>query len=94
MGTGFTWDTQDRSSDMEAAERTWAIAQPMLENEELDLVVLDELTCMLSYDYLSEQTVLKALRDRPRGTKRGRHRARWWFSPARYYGYSVGGQRH
>ena len=66
MGTGFTWDTQDRSSDMEAAERTWAIAQPMLENEELDLVVLDELTYMLSYDYLSEQTVLRALRDRPR----------------------------
>ena len=78
---------------MEAAERTWAIAQPMLENEGLDLVVLDELTYMLSYDYLSEQTVLKALRDRPREQK-GRHRARWWFSPARYYGYSVGGQRH
>ena len=32
----------------------------MLENEELDLVVLDELTYMLSYDYLSEHTVLKA----------------------------------
>ena len=66
MSTGFTWDTQDRSGDMEAAKRTWAVAQPMLENEELDLVVLDELTYMLSYGYLSEQTVLKALQDRPR----------------------------
>ncbi len=66
MGTGFTWDTQDRSGDMEAAERTWAVAQPMLENNELDLVVLDELTYMLAYDYLSEQKVLKALQDRPR----------------------------
>ena len=66
MGTGFTWDTQDRSGDIDAAEHTWAVAQPMLENKELDLVVLDELTYMLSYDYLSEQTVLRALQDRPR----------------------------
>ena len=90
MGTGFTWDTQDRSSDMEAAERTWAIAQPMLENEELDLVVLDELTYML-YDYLSEQC-WKDLGPST-GTKWS-SQGRWWFSPARYYGYSVGGQRH
>ena len=66
MGTGFTWDTQDRSGDIEAAERTWAVAQPMLENPELDLVVLDELTYMLSYDYLSEEAVLNALQNRPR----------------------------
>jgi cob(I)alamin adenosyltransferase len=66
MGTGFTGDTQDRSGDIDAAERTWAVAQPMLKNKELDLVVLDELTYMLSYDYLSEQTVLRALQDRPR----------------------------
>src|SRR5690554_4277205 len=26
MGTGFTWDTQDRSGDIAAAERTWAQA--------------------------------------------------------------------
>ncbi|MEM1404053.1 MAG: cob(I)yrinic acid a,c-diamide adenosyltransferase [Pseudomonadota bacterium] len=66
MGTGFTWDTQDRSGDIEAAERTWAVAQPMLENPELDLVVLDELTYMLSYDYLPEESVLTALKNRPR----------------------------
>ena len=25
MGTGFTWDTQDREADIEAAERTWVL---------------------------------------------------------------------
>ena len=25
MGTGFTWDTQDRSGDIAAAEKTWAV---------------------------------------------------------------------
>ena len=65
MGTGFTWDTQDRSADIEAAERTWALARPMLADPSFDLVVLDELTYMLAYDYLPEDEVLSAIRNRP-----------------------------
>jgi cob(I)alamin adenosyltransferase len=66
MGTGFTWDTQDRSGDIAAAVATWERARAMLENPELDLVVLDELTYMLSFDYLPEAEVLAAIRNRPR----------------------------
>ena len=66
MGTGFTWDTQDRAADIAAAKKTWAVARPMLEDASYDLVVLDELTYMLAYDYLPEDEVLSALRDRPR----------------------------
>lgn len=65
MGTGFTWDTQDRESDIRAARATWAVARPMLENPDYDLVVLDELTYMLAYGYLPEEEVLDALRNRP-----------------------------
>ena len=65
MGTGFTWDTQDRTADIEAAERTWKVAQEMLSNHDLDLVVLDELTYMLAFDYLSEDTVISAIKNRP-----------------------------
>ena len=35
MGTGFTWDTQDRSGDIAAAEKTWAVVEPMLKDETL-----------------------------------------------------------
>lgn len=66
MGTGFTWDTQDRSGDIAAAERTWAEAVPLLRNPAYDLVVLDELTYMLAFDYLPEAEVLTAIADRPR----------------------------
>ncbi len=66
MGTGFTWDTQDRSADIEAAQRTWALARPMLDNPAFDLVVLDELTYMIAYDYLPEQEILAAISNRPR----------------------------
>ena len=65
MGTGFTWDTQDRSGDMAAAKKTWARALPMLGDDSYDLVVLDELTYMLAYDYLPEDEVLDAIRNRP-----------------------------
>ena len=65
MGTGFTWDTQDRESDMAAAERTWEYARAMLADASYDLVVLDELTYMLAFDYLPEDEVLSALTARP-----------------------------
>ncbi len=65
MGTGFTWDTQDRSADIAAAEKTWAVAKPMLEDPSYDLVVLDEMTYMIAYDYLPEAELVNALASRP-----------------------------
>jgi cob(I)alamin adenosyltransferase len=65
MGTGFTWDTQDRSADIAAAVRTWAVAKPMLENPAYQLVVLDELTYMIAFGYLAEDEILAALSARP-----------------------------
>lgn len=65
MGTGFTWDTQDRQGDIEAAQRTWQIAAAMLSDAQYDLLVLDELTYMLAYHYLPEDEVLAAIGNRP-----------------------------
>jgi cob(I)alamin adenosyltransferase len=66
MGTGFTWNTQDRDGDIAAAERTWAVVETMLKDESVHLVVLDELTYMLSYKYLDEEKVINALASRPK----------------------------
>ncbi|KRP15740.1 MAG: cob(I)yrinic acid a,c-diamide adenosyltransferase [SAR86 cluster bacterium BACL1 MAG-121001-bin56] len=65
MNTGFTWDTQDRSSDIVAAKTSWAIAEKMLKDDNYHLVVLDELTYMISFDYLDEDSILSALKNRP-----------------------------
>ncbi|VUD59423.1 Cob(I)yrinic acid a,c-diamide adenosyltransferase [Thalassocella blandensis] len=65
MGTGFTWNTQDRSGDIAAAETTWAQAQKHLQDPELDLLILDELTYMLAYQYLDEDKVISAIQQRP-----------------------------
>lgn len=65
MGTGFTWDTQDRSGDIVAAIRTWAVAKDMLRDASFDLVVLDELTYMIAYEYLPEDEIIHAISERP-----------------------------
>ncbi len=65
MGTGFTWNTQDREGDIAAAERTWAVAERMLKDASFHLVVLDEITYMIAYKYLDEEKVLDALKNRP-----------------------------
>lgn len=65
MATGFTWDTQDRESDIAAAESTWEHALKLLQDDSYHLVILDELTYMLGYKYLDEGKVLDAIRNRP-----------------------------
>ena len=65
MATGFTWDTQDRDKDKAAAQKTWQFAQQYLQDDKIDLVVLDELTYMLAYDYLDETEVVNAIKNRP-----------------------------
>ncbi len=66
MKTGFTWDTQDKAYDIAMAAETWTEAQAYLKDKSLDLVVLDELTYMVSYKYLDESAVLDALNNRPK----------------------------
>ncbi|ELY2648374.1 cob(I)yrinic acid a,c-diamide adenosyltransferase [Cronobacter sakazakii] len=79
MATGFTWDTQNRESDTAACQAVWQHGKRMLADASLDLVVLDELTYMVAYDYLALEEVLTALRERPAHqtviiTGRGCHR--------------------
>jgi len=79
MATGFTWDTQNRESDTAACLAVWEHGKRMLANPDLNMVVLDEITYMVAYDYLPLDEVLEALKARPSHqtviiTGRGCHR--------------------
>lgn len=65
MGTGFTWETQNREADIAAAEKVWIEAEKFLADPAIDVVLLDELTYMLGYDYLDKDKVLTAIANRP-----------------------------
>ncbi|MRT55982.1 cob(I)yrinic acid a,c-diamide adenosyltransferase [Enterobacteriaceae bacterium RIT693] len=79
MATGFTWETQNRETDTAACLEVWEHGKRMLADAALDIVILDELTYMVAYDYLPLEAVLNALANRPAHqtvivTGRGCHR--------------------
>lgn len=65
MSTGFTWNTQDKETDIAAAEKVWAQCKVWLQDPEIDVVLLDELTYMVSYEYLNLDEVKQAIANRP-----------------------------
>ena len=65
LGDGFTWDTQNIEQDIATAERGWMVASRMLNDASYQLVVLDELTYLLKYNYLDTDMVLDTLAHRP-----------------------------
>ena len=70
MGEGFTWDTQDRARDINAAQAAWHASKEMIEAcratpPKYDMLVLDELNIVLRYDYLPLDEVVAALANRP-----------------------------
>lgn len=65
MATGFTWETQNRASDTAACQQVWQHARRMLQDASLDLVILDEITYMVSMDYLDLDELIAALQQRP-----------------------------
>ncbi|GGA95493.1 cob(I)yrinic acid a,c-diamide adenosyltransferase [Agarivorans gilvus] len=65
MSTGFTWETQNRELDTQAAQEVWQRCKQWLSDPSIYLVLLDEITYMLSYDYLDVDEVVAAIANRP-----------------------------
>ncbi len=68
MGDGFTWDTQDKVKDIEAAVAAFEKSKAMMASGDYDLIVLDEINIALRYDYLEVDTVLDGLKARHQRT--------------------------
>lgn len=65
MGHGFTWETQDKSQDIAAAQKAWALAETLLNDPRYDMLVFDEIGYMFKYGYLDAEPVIQALKNRP-----------------------------
>jgi cob(I)alamin adenosyltransferase len=64
MGRGFTWESDDLSRDKEAAAKAWQEAAQLIRGGEHAIVVLDELTYVINYDFVplgAERSSLKAV---------------------------------
>ena len=64
MGEGFTWETQDKSRDIEMAQAAWAKAKELILDPNNKMVLLDEINIALRYDYIDVNDVAAFLRDK------------------------------
>ena len=61
MGEGFTWETQDKSRDIEMAQAAWAKAKELIRDPSNHMVLLDEINIALRYDYIDINDVVTFL---------------------------------
>ena len=66
MGEGFTWETQDRARDIQAANAAWARAKEMIEDPQFFLVLLDEINIVLRNDYIDINEVVGYMKNKPK----------------------------
>ncbi|CAN5660375.1 cob(I)yrinic acid a,c-diamide adenosyltransferase [soil metagenome] len=62
MGDGFTWDTKNPEQDRATARATWDLCVEKMRIGDYDLLVLDELVYVLSYQMLPLEEVLSEVR--------------------------------
>lgn len=67
MGRGFTWQSSDLSKDVEAAREAWGFARETIAANKHQLVILDELTYLISYGLLDVREVIDVIAARPAG---------------------------
>ncbi|MEM7488950.1 MAG: cob(I)yrinic acid a,c-diamide adenosyltransferase, partial [Pseudomonadota bacterium] len=59
---GFTWETQDKSRDIEMAQAAWAKAKELIRDPRHRMVLLDEINIALRYDYVDVAEVVAFLK--------------------------------
>ena len=62
MGEGFTWETQDKSRDVEMAQAGWAKARDLIANPANRMVLLDEINIAIRYGYVDAAEVVDWLK--------------------------------
>jgi cob(I)alamin adenosyltransferase len=65
MGRGFTWESDDISRDKEAARAAWQKSAEIIGAGKHAIVVLDELTYVINYDFVALHEIVAVLKNRP-----------------------------
>ncbi len=68
MGDGFTWDSDNIAHDKAIANEAWAKAKELINSGANRLVILDEITYMLTWEWLDLDDVITTLQERPEKT--------------------------
>lgn len=65
IGDGFTWNSRDMEQTEAVACEAWRSARDLIRAGEHELVVLDEITYPMNWDWIDADDVLETIRSRP-----------------------------
>ena len=66
LGGGFTWESENLERDKVTAAEAWQVASQLIQSGTYNLVILDELTYLMTWKWLSSELVVDTLTKRPR----------------------------
>ena len=64
LGDGFTWESTDMDETEARGRHAWDVAKPKLASGEYDLLIFDELTYAVTFEWIPVEDVVAAVRDR------------------------------
>jgi cob(I)alamin adenosyltransferase len=64
MGDGFTWDSDNMDETARLGRLAWERARDLLASGDYDLVVVDELTYLMSFGWVTVDEVVAGIRER------------------------------
>jgi cob(I)alamin adenosyltransferase len=65
IGDGFTWNSKDMDETEARAREAWRTAKENIASGNYDMVVLDEITYPMNYEWIDVDDVIGTIRDRP-----------------------------
>jgi len=65
MGEGFTWNSEDMSNDIAVANEGWKVAADLIASGDHRLVILDEITYLMTWGWVDAGVVVDAIANRP-----------------------------
>lgn len=66
-GKGFVFKKENVEEDRQIAEEGFVLAKALIDSNRYDLIILDELTYLPSLGFLSVETIVEAVRNKPSG---------------------------
>lgn len=64
LGDGFTWESEDLDETAAKGRHAWQVASEKLSSGDYNLLILDELTYAITYQWVALEDVLAGLSDR------------------------------
>ena len=67
MGKGFTWKSENLDEDIRVAQKAWRFAKETILADQYKLVILDELTYLITYGMVEESEIIDVIAQKPQG---------------------------